>query len=186
MRQFAMYLAAAVATTAIAVATGDALNAPTTTAAANVASETPADCTFAPDAGTRTSAAAEIQSLGWSEDGKFHHSFAGLELAPADRITVFRVPDAELDRTVRQIAADRGLCVELTDAPLSRWDMTRLADEVNRRSDKLDDANAPIESISRQARGHVVVGVAGDVEAAERILAGLEHVSVAFSDGRAL
>lgn len=127
-------------------------------------------------------AATEIQSLGWSEAGRFHRSYTGLGVG-GGTIEVYRMPNPKLDRAVRRIAAARKICVEFVDTPISRWHMERLTRKIHDRDHELRAAGAPIDSISRQVVGQVVVGVNGDVDAARRILGDLEHVTVVFSRG---
>lgn len=137
-------------------------------------------CAGATGPGDPSRAADEIQSLGWSADAPYHHSYAGLVMSGGG-IAVYRVRNPDLDVAVRRIAAHNGVCVDILDAPLGRWDTERLVREVQGRRAKLAAAGAQLHSIAHESAGGVTVGVSGDVGAARRALADLgEHVLVEY------
>lgn len=132
------------------------------------------------ETGDPSGAAGEIQELGWSRDSPYHRSYAGLTMSGVG-VAVYRIRNDHLDREIRRIAAAYGVCVDILDARLSRWDTGRLSAEVSGRRAKLTTVGADLQSISHRPEGHLTVGVSGDVDGARRVLADLaDHVDVKF------
>jgi hypothetical protein len=137
-------------------------------------------CAAELETGEPSAAAGEIQDLGWSREGPYHRSYAGLTMSGLG-VAVYRVRNDGLDREIRRIAAAYGVCVDILDARLSRWNMLRLSAEVTGRQAKLAAIGADLNSISHDAEGHLTVGVSGDVEGARKVLHDLaDHVDVTF------
>ncbi len=119
-------------------------------------------------------AAAEIERLG---SRKFPAKYTGFRpCSPPQRLVVFRMPDAQFDKALRNIGRTFKVELEIRDSAVSSDDLAKVGREVKARAKELRINGAKLTGIGTYPEGFVSIGVSDNLDAARRVLKDLDDL----------